>query len=547
MLAPRALPGNSQDRKPEPTIREKDPTEIELENILFGNQEGFLDALKTHGRGGSDASSSSHEDSANSDADSVNEKAEELSEFEGFDDAQLFFLDGTPSTAFDKGDAAASQKNDLSMGENGVSAATDKDEPVWQDSDDDRIAISLTSNTQLRKLRTTGVEDMVRGRDYVRRLQQQFQRLHPVPAWALEPANEKKKRPKKKSQSRDSSDEDDSIDSGQLSAQPLAKLLQSMESLTAEVGTVRRLRPEVIDIQRTKDVGGTQRSSISSLSFHPLYPILLSCGLASTLYLHHISPKSYPTPNPLLTSIHARSTPLTMATFHSIANDPSRDRIFFSGRRRYFHVWNLESGRIDKISRVYGHQDEQRTMETFKLSPCCRWMGLLGSSRKGGGVVNILDSTTLQWIAQARMESRGGLIDFVWWHNGEGLCIAGKGGDIGEWSLADQRFVGKWRDDGAVSISAIGLGGKLDRWIAIGSSNGIVNIYGRHSWSLHSPSDQIQVPEFPKPLRTFDQLATSVSHLVFSPDGQILAMGSRSARDALRLSEVFQSVFLIPN
>ena len=39
----------------------------------------------------------------------------------------------------------------------------------------------------------------------------------------------------------------------------------------------------------------------------------------------------------------------------------------------------------------------------------------------------------------------------------------------------------------------------------------------------------------PSPARSLDQLTTPISHLVFSPDGQMLAMASRWKKDALRL------------
>jgi U3 small nucleolar RNA-associated protein 18 len=52
------------------------------------------------------------------------------------------------------------------------------------------------------------------------------------------------------------------FDEEELSAQPLAKLLRDANGLTRDIeaGETRagRLRPEVLDIQRTKDVGGSQ-------------------------------------------------------------------------------------------------------------------------------------------------------------------------------------------------------------------------------------------------------------------------------------------------
>lgn len=57
-----------------------------------------------------------------------------------------------------------------------------------------------------------------------------------------------------------------SVDSDGLSAPPLAKLLQQPKALIQQQQSKskgkRKLRPEVIDIQRTKDIGEVQPVSI---------------------------------------------------------------------------------------------------------------------------------------------------------------------------------------------------------------------------------------------------------------------------------------------
>ena len=257
-------------------------------------------------------------------------------------------------------------------------------------------------------------------------------------------------------------------------------------------------------------------------------------GPSSTIYIHHVSPQP-PSPNPLLTSLHLRSTPITTSLFLP----PDGNKIFFSGRRRYFHVWDLETGRIVKISRVVGHELEQRSMERFKISPCGRWIGIIGSSRKGGGFINVLDTNTCQWIAEVRVEGKGGVADFEWWGNGDGLVVIGRGGEAVEWDGREQRVVARWIDEGAVGSTVVALGGRGvgpadlggDRWIAVGSSSGIVNVYDRRTWTGNAEG----IPERPKPTRAFDQLTTPTSCLAFSPDGQMLCMASRWKRDALRL------------
>jgi U3 small nucleolar RNA-associated protein 18 len=188
-------------------------------------------------------------------------------------------------------------------------------------------------------------------------------------------------------------------------------------------------------------------------------------------------------------------------------------------------------------------------MEFFSLSPNGKYMALRGSSRKGGGVINILDARTLQWATQVRVESRGGIADFAWWGDGSGLSIAGKNGEITEWSV-EEGIIARWTDEGAVGTTVIALGGKSgregwlggDRWVAIGSSSGVVNVYDRRAWSEADAStdgarkvSNSGIPKAPKPLRDLQNLTTPISHLEFTADGQVLAMASRWKNNAMRL------------
>lgn len=145
--------------------------------------------------------------------------------------------------------------------------------PAWVDSDDDRIVVSLASNPRLRKLRNTESEDLVNGREYTKRLRRQFERLCPVPGWAnpsaaVKPGHKRWRRLTDASQiSGDEPSADEmSIDSENLSVQPLAKLLQNTTDLVQTSSSLgrKKLRPEVIDIQRTKDVGLAQPVSASA-------------------------------------------------------------------------------------------------------------------------------------------------------------------------------------------------------------------------------------------------------------------------------------------
>ncbi|KAK5801038.1 hypothetical protein VI817_003250 [Penicillium citrinum] len=523
----------------EESIPDKDDAEKKLERMLFGDEGGFMGALKSQ-QERADAMQLTLLSDEESDASGAGERIGDMDDDDmaNMADSDLFFLDSGDAPDTDMIATPETPSDEDEEEEDSVPA-------VWHDSDDERIAVSLAGKAKLRKLRTTEDEDVINGKEYVRRLRRQFQQLHPVPDWA-NPELAAKRRKVDSDSDADSVEGMDSDDEEQLSMQPLAKLLQNATDLTriednARSGGKRKLRQEVIDIQRLKDVGKAQPSSVDSLSFHPHYPLLLSSGPASTLFLHHISP-SAPSPNPLLTSLHIRRTPIHTSAFAA----PSGNRIFASGRRRYFHIWDLDTGKVDKVNGA-SDRSEQKTMERFKLSPCGRYVGLVGSSRKGGGLINVLDSGTAQWIAQVRVDGRGGVADFAWWSDGEGMTVASKNGEVSEWDGKVRRVIARWIDAGAVGTTVLSLGGRSgrtqlggDRWVAIGSSSGVVNVYDRRDWATaYANADADAIPRNPSPVRALDQLTTPISHLVFAPDGQMLVMGSRWKRDALRLGMFF--------
>lgn len=174
---------------------------------------------------------------------------------------KLFFLDSGPTAP---GGNAIEPVHTL----DGEDSYNEDDVPAWEDSDDEQIMVSLASNPRLRKLRLSEAEDVINGKEYCKRLRRQFERLYPVPEWANPSASKlsSKKKKRRRSSGSFSSEAEGStadgmdIDDDDLSAQPLAKLLQNADNLTRRVedSKRRKLRPEILDIQRTKDVGIAQ-------------------------------------------------------------------------------------------------------------------------------------------------------------------------------------------------------------------------------------------------------------------------------------------------
>ncbi|KAL1896153.1 U3 snoRNP protein [Sporothrix stenoceras] len=578
-------------------VLEKDSDEEDLERLVLGDRAGFRAQLFGSGDVVGDASRSLDElalavidDGGDNDSDD--------NPFEDAEDAHMFLYDESmqPHVSF-----AGTTKSLKSSADSGP----DPNAPAWEDSDDERLVVSLAGRTQLRKLRRTEGEDMVNGTVYAARLRQQYLRLNPQPGWAVEADNarlerlqlkgikaktkkeKKTKKARRKSgtdddlsdevrhsdsdsnldaasdTSSDSDSSDDDENSYELlgSALPLDALLKSTSAMASasqmlfaqggggNQNRARRLRPEVIDIQKTRDIPTPHAGPVGSLSFHPAYNVLLSSSTSSVLHLHQIAPGAHPTPNPLLTSVRVRRTPVRCSAFLADANSTEKDahQIVFAGRRRYFHTWDLATGKVQKVHRVQGHALEHRSMERFRLSPAGTHMALVATDRKRGGIVNILDVQTMQWVAQARHESVGGVADLQWWRDGSGMTILGRDGRVGEWSLEARRFVGVWRDDGSTGGTVLGLGGGQvagqtggpdmlggDRWVAIGSKTGITNLYDR-AQLVETNGTTTTVVANPTPLRVLEQLITPVTSITFTPDGQLMAFASKHKRDALRL------------
>ncbi|KAL9946102.1 hypothetical protein D7B24_006002 [Verticillium nonalfalfae] len=511
-------------------VAEKDAEEEELERLVLGSKASFRQNLFSN-------DSLADFDLLEKDRQLQLTKADEPN-LEGVDDADLFFVDAAPSAP---GQHSTQPKK--TEKEAAASAAA----PAWEDSDDERLTVSLAGVSQLRKLRIAESEDVVTGAEYAQRLRRQYLALNPLPKWAREaegrPAKRRRRSSAAASDSSSSSEDDDAEESdSELSAAPLEKLLRDVGRLAGkDDGKKRRLRPEVIDIQRTRPIPDTHKAAVGNLSFHPEYPVLLSSSVASVLFLHHINPTAHPTPNPMLTSVQAKQIDVRRAEFLY----PGGNQIFFAGRRKYFHSWDLQSGLVQKTSQIQGHNAEHKSMERFKLSPCGRYMGIVASSRKGGGIINIISVGSRQWIAAARLDSRHGIADFAWWSTGDGLTILGRGGQVGEYSMEERKFLGIWHDEGCIGGIVVALGGHQgpaslgnDRWVAVGSNSGVTNIYDRAELFATNKAGINTIKANPEPTRRFEQLVTPVTVLTFSPDGQLLAFGSQHKKDALKLAHL---------
>lgn len=512
-----------------------DEEELLLSKLVFGDNTDFYNELQNV-----DLNVNSDEDAAEYEQNSDSEASENGAENDDIGkimDDQLFFVDDGAEAGQDADamDIDSEDEHEDEAGYDDSDEYSDEEQDAWVDSDDERLQINITETNRSKKLRTSYVESQINGRDYVQRLRSQFEKIYPKPTWVEDEDDSEIN-----DDSESDSDEYENVLNGDVNA--LSKILQSTYNYTEK--SSKLLPPKTLDITRLKDANATHpsRSAIQSLSFHPTKPILLTGGYDRTLRIYHIDGKS----NHLVTSVHIKGTPVQTCCFYS-SQDGKEQKVFTGGRRRYMHSWDLSNNntsvaKIDKISRLYGHQDTQRSFEKFKLA---HFQDAYGNRhgliclQGNNGWINILHASTGVWLQGCKIEGviSDFCIDYKTAQHGKFITVliaVNTYGEVWEFDLNNSgKTVRRWKDDGGVGITKIQVGGGTsiyspkqriiqNRWIAIGSESGFVNVYDRQSDSQ-------------RPVCTLDQLTTTISSLEFSPDGQMLCMASRATKDALRL------------
>jgi hypothetical protein len=87
--------------------------------------------------------------------------------------------------------------------------------------------------------------------------------------------------------------------------------------------------------------------------------------------------------------------------------------------------------------------------------------------------------------------------------------------------------ISKFPDEGTIVGSALAV---TPRFLATGSSSGVVNIYDR---------EKISQSPVPKPLKSLMNLTTRVTSLEANHSGELLAFGSYEKRDVIKLVIIF--------
>lgn len=472
----------------------KDAEELELEKIVFGDKEGFEANLRKV-ENLYDYSDEDPEDAALYSSDEG---------LEGDEEEDLFFIDENADSAV----AHDPEAMEIDAKEDEVPAA-------WIDSDDEKLAVNVTTN-RLRKLRETHAEEQLSGATYVSRLRAQYEKIYPRPDWA---DGRHETKVKKTQESFEEEDEEDKRVGANASG--LAEILQQTNTFVQQ--KTKLLPPGRIDILRLKDANFVRRSrgGIRSMQFHPLHPLLVTGGTDRTLRIYNIDGKT----NAFVSLIHFRDMPIQTLLFVPKTDGSTANWIYAGGYRRFMNRWDLSSGDVEKISRMYGQDQFQLTFEYFRVLP----FGNLVALRANSGRVNIISGRTGQFVKSYKID--GDVADLQFTQDEKLLIVLSSTGGVWEFNVQEPvtSILRRWTDAGAVRATTLALGGPGDRWMAIGTQSGVVNLFDRTTFAA------LEQGRNPTVYKEVSNLVTPITDTKFSPDGQILCISSQEKRDALRL------------
>ncbi|KAJ1457674.1 WD40-repeat-containing domain protein, partial [Pelagophyceae sp. CCMP2097] len=280
-------------------------------------------------------------------------------------------------------------------------------------------------------------------------------------------------------------------------------------------------------IVRCKDANVSEPAKcvIKCVDFDAHSDLMLAGGLDKVLRLYKVDGEE----NPRAVSVLFKDTPIFCAQF------VEKGTVVVSGRRPWYHKYDVDTGATQKVPRQLGARD--KSLEKFAASPDGQWLAFTCD----GGSVALADARRSQWV-QDDLKMSGSARAVAFSSDSRRLYTAGGDAEVYVWDLRSRRCLEKFQDAGASKSSSLAcvaapahhrLDDSMHRdFLAVGTEAGVVNVYDRGCNDVAPPSLR---PAPAMPLRGVMSLTTTVDSVAFSPDGQIAAIASKWSKDALRL------------
>eukprot|EP01061_Rhynchopus_euleeides_P015936 TRINITY_DN27065_c0_g1_i1.p1 TRINITY_DN27065_c0_g1~~TRINITY_DN27065_c0_g1_i1.p1 ORF type:complete len:507 (+),score=187.48 TRINITY_DN27065_c0_g1_i1:100-1620(+) len=268
-----------------------------------------------------------------------------------------------------------------------------------------------------------------------------------------------------------------------------------------------------IDYQMVKDANEAEVShaALSAVHFHPSGTILLTASPDYRLRLFQADG----TTSTKLQTVSFKDMPPMNARF-----TPCGSKIICSGKRPEYSVVDVQSSTVSvvkSLSRV------ERNLSVFACSP--HSSSIAFSSQTGS--VHFVTSNTHQPMFSLRGDGPSNGIAFNKEDENQVWTIGGN--KVYVWDVRTRRPLRIHADEGSQMATSIDVSGATGLY-AVGSSNGIVNVYDIPS---SFPSNPLAAA--PAPRKALASLTTATQFSVFNGPGEVLCMGSEKKKNSVRL------------
>jgi U3 small nucleolar RNA-associated protein 18 len=205
-------------------------------------------------------------------------------------------------------------------------------------------------------------------------------------------------------------------------------------------------------------------------------------------------------------------------------------KVVVSGRRPFFYIYDAAADKITMINKIIGREEKS-------LEKCVTNTTSGGDSNDqtiafcgNDGYVLLYD--VHQQRPRNHVKMNGSCRSMTFTNNCHSIYTSGSDGDVYQWDLrygnseCVQRFD---NDDGTCTTSLAYHSSNPYHQLAVGAQSGVVNLYEE---GPQLKGDNLGIVSAKKtPTKSIMNLQTSVDHMSFNHDGQILAISTRRDRN----------------
>ncbi|XP_062547038.1 U3 small nucleolar RNA-associated protein 18 homolog [Armigeres subalbatus] len=264
-----------------------------------------------------------------------------------------------------------------------------------------------------------------------------------------------------------------------------------------------------IELKRLKNLNRETKNegSITAINFHPTSMVAVMTGMNGLASIVAVDG----TKNEKLHTIGLKRFKIACCQM-----TPDGNEVLFGSFRKFYHVYNLISGRSDTLQ-LKG--EGAWTMKNFELSKCGKYLAVTG----GFGEIHLLDARSKDALTTIQQNHCCTSLCFT--PDSKYLIANSTENEVSVYHLEKRRFVNIFIDDGCVNGSFIAVCPN-NRYLATGSRQGIVNIY---------LLEKVLKQKYPSPEKTISNLTTSVGSMAFNVTSELLAIASAEIPDAVKL------------